>query len=337
MIASVIASPWFIRNAIHTGNPFYPLFNSVFHHISDITEHPLYCTDMAPVFSLNSISIRKILFNESFFETVTIPIRMFFEGNDREYQYFQGQLNPMLILFVPFILQPATRQSWMKIMAAFIFFYGYVAFFTTMHQVRYLLPIFPLLCILSVYGLHGLFHMIQSSKSHLSKTGQYCVLTLLVVLFSLNIKYLYNHFQRIDPFPYISKKESRVDYLRRHLGHYQSFEYINAHLPDNSRILTLFLGQRGYYLDRVYKHEPLFGMNVLQCMVKKSHSEASFKEYIDQMDITHILTRNDILTNYLNDRFAQSDREHLNRCVQKFFHQVMSFDNYTLWGRVEIP
>ncbi|KPA19256.1 dolichyl-phosphate-mannose-protein mannosyltransferase, partial [Candidatus Magnetomorum sp. HK-1] len=136
VISILIVSPWYIKNVIYTGNPFYPLFNSVFQYFVNIPVHPLFCKEHVPELSMNAITLRKILFNESIWETLMIPIRMFFKGNDQQYRYFQGQLNPMLIIFIPFIFIPSFHKAWMKFLLVFIFFYGYIAFFTTRHQVR---------------------------------------------------------------------------------------------------------------------------------------------------------------------------------------------------------
>ena len=51
---------------------------------------------------ISFFKIREAMYGESFWETLLIPIRMFFQGKDTSYQYFQGSLNPILIIFLPF-------------------------------------------------------------------------------------------------------------------------------------------------------------------------------------------------------------------------------------------
>jgi len=328
MLSSAIAAPWLIRNIIYAGNPFYPLFNNVFKYVFTIPAHPLFCENLEPVFSMNGIVLRKLLFNESLFETLFIPIRMFFQGNDYTYEHFQGRLNPMLILFLPFAFLPASRKPWMLFMASFIFFFGYVAFFTTKHQIRYILPIFPFICLLSVFGLHALFKIIPERIV----VARYGLFLLIFCLFGLNIQYIHSHFNRMNPISYLTGQQSRTAYLKTHLQHYEAFEYINTHLPKDSRVLTLFLGRRGYFLDCVYKHEPLFGMNILNCMVQKSQSKEAFDQYINQLDITHMLVRIDMLDSFLTDRLSNSERGVLRMRIQERFRRVQVFDNYVLWA-----
>ncbi|MBF0452772.1 MAG: glycosyltransferase family 39 protein [Candidatus Magnetomorum sp.] len=329
-IACAVASPWYIRNFLYTGNPFYPLFNSLFQWMADIPVHPLFCKDLTPEFSMNAITLRKLLFNESIWETLLIPIRMFFQGSDDQYQYFQGILNPMMLVFIPFVCIPSCRQSWVVFILSFIFFYGYIAFFTTMHQVRYLLPIFPLMCILSVFGLHACIQTL-TAKKYVSQIMQWAIPIIMTGLFFLNIQYVYHHFQKIDPMPYIYGQENRVQYLKKHLSYYEAFEYINLNLPKDSRILTFFLGRRGYYLDRTYVHEPLFGLNVLQCMVKNCYSKESFNHYLDQIDITHLLVRTDIAERHLSERYSPEERQLLNKRIQSRFKLIYFVKGYALW------
>jgi len=330
IIALFIVSPWYIKNYIYTGNPFYPLFNSLFKYFNDIPIHPLFCKDYTPELNINAITLRKILFNESILETLLIPIRMFFQGDDKQYQYFQGQLNPMLIIFIPFIFFKGYYKAWMKFLLVFIFFYGYIAFFTTRHQVRYLLPIFPFLCILSVFGFYAILNYLKS-YSWASIIAKKLLILLLIGLFTLNINYLFCHFSKIDPIPYITGKVKKTEYLTKHLPHYKVYDYVNKNLSSDVCILTLFFGRRGYYLDYPYVHEPHFGINIIKCMIKNSHSEKDFNNYIDSLKITNILIRTDIAEAYLKENYTQEEINLLSTRIKNKLRLVHLFKGYALW------
>ena len=105
MITAIVASPWYLKNYFQTGNPFYPLFNSFFqslHHqpVQEIIRHQT----GEKIGQLSFFKMRQVMYGETFWETLSIPIRMFFQGEDNSYRYFQGVLNPILIVFSPFIL-----------------------------------------------------------------------------------------------------------------------------------------------------------------------------------------------------------------------------------------
>ncbi|CAN2044321.1 membrane hypothetical protein [Candidatus Magnetomoraceae bacterium gMMP-1] len=94
-ITVLAASPWYVKNYLLTENPFYPLFNSFFNPDNQLLEKTS---------SLSFFHRRQIMYDETFWETLLIPLRMFFQGEDNSYRYFQGVLNPILIVFSPFIL-----------------------------------------------------------------------------------------------------------------------------------------------------------------------------------------------------------------------------------------
>jgi hypothetical protein len=330
LIACLVASPWYIRNLIETGNPFYPLFNHFFHRFISTPSHPLYCSQLIAEPSVNAITLRHILFNETLLETLLIPVRMFFQGSDYQYQYFQGVLNPMMIIFIPFALIRRFRHQWMLFVLSFIVFYVYVAFFTTMHQIRYLLPIFPFMCILSVFGCHACFQMLDNSNIYF-KIIRWCLVLTMGYLFFLNVQYLHHRFVEIDPIPYISGKETKEAYLKKHLSHYEVYAYINEKLPQESVVLTFFLGRRGYYLNCTYKHEPYFGIHLLQCMIKNAYSEKAFHAYIEKLNITHILVRKNLIEKHLSERYSPEERQLLNKRIQSHFKLIYYQNGYVLW------
>ena len=46
--------------------------------------------------------MREMLHGESFLETLLMPVRIFFQGQDNSIRYFDGVLNPILIILSPF-------------------------------------------------------------------------------------------------------------------------------------------------------------------------------------------------------------------------------------------
>jgi len=93
------------------------------------------------------------MYGESFWETLLIPIRMFFQGKDNSYQYFQNVLNPILIVFSPFILLKKRYVKDKFFFVLFSVFFVIMAFFLTGKQVRYIVPVLPFLTILAVMGI----------------------------------------------------------------------------------------------------------------------------------------------------------------------------------------
>ena len=340
ILTAFVASPWYLKNYFQTGNPFYPLFGSFF---KSLHHHPVqdavYRQAIEKTGRISFFKMREVMYGESFWETILIPIRMFFQGKDNSYQYFQGSLNPILILFLPFVF---INKRYGKDKFFFVFFaviFIIMAFFLTAKQVRYILPVLPFLAIVAVMGIKDVMDKLQEetflSAFQFSKNAKSIVRILLfavvAILLTLNFVYLKSRINVIKPFPYVFGKETREVYLKRHLLHYDVAEYINDNLSSDAKIFTMFLGRRGYYLDRAYENESSFGMSTIRHMVNSSSDEEKFVEYIRSMNITHILMRTDLVDNYLQDNFSKKEIKRILQLVSKYWKKVYENNGYALW------
>jgi hypothetical protein len=340
VITAVVASPWYLKNYLQTGNPFYPLWGDLF---KSITPHPAIAAASRDTIEtsrqINFFKMRQVMYGESFWETLLIPIRMFFQGKDNSYQYFQGVLNPILIVFSPFILFKKRYDKDKFVFVIFTVFFIVIAFFLTAKQVRYILPALPFLAILAVMGIKNLLDKIGEVSfffslrfgEKIALTARVFIFTSVAVLLTFNFIYLKNRIETINPFSYVLCKETREAFLKHHLLHYDAVEYINHFLPDDAVVFTMFLGRRGYYLDRAYKNEPSFGMATLKHMINTSDDEKKFTEYIRSMGITHILMRIDLVNNYLKDNFPKDAIRRLTALEIKYWKKVYENNGYAVW------
>jgi hypothetical protein len=340
VITASIASPWYVKNYIQTGNPFYPLFNNFvdsFRHYS--VQEALQQHAIEKNHQISFFKMRQILYGENFWETLLIPIRMFFHGKDHSYQYFQGSLNPILIVFSPFIL---LNRKYGKDKFLFVFFsviFITMAFFLTAKQVRYILPVLPFLAIISIMGIKSLLDKIGERTlfsflrfgEKIKSILRVFVFASVTILLIFNFIYLKNRIETIDPFPYVLGKETREAFLKRHLLHYDAVEYINHFLPDDAVVFTMFLGRRGYYLNRNYKNESSFGMETIRHLINNADNERKYLEYVRSMGVTHILMRIDLVDKFLKDNFSKYDIKRFLSLETKYWKKVYESNGYAVW------
>jgi hypothetical protein len=339
-ITAVVASPWYVKNYFQIGNPFYPLFNRFFQSLHQQPIQEIIRQQASEkIGQLSFFKMREVMYGETFWETLLIPIRMFFQGEDNSYRYFQGALNPILILFSPFIL---LNKRYIKDKIIFVFFsvfFVIMAYFLTAKQVRYILPVLPFLTIIAVMGIKDLMDGLGGGMStsflrfrmNDGSLSRMVIFATVAILLASNLFYLKNRMDIIKPFPYLFGKETKDAFLKRHLLHYDAVKYVNTSLPEDAVIFTMFLGRRGYYLDRAYKNEPSFGMNTIRHMVNSSNSEERFMEYIKSMGATHILMRTDLLEKYLQDNFSTEKIIRLKRLERKNWKKIYEKNVYTVW------
>ena len=340
IVTALVASPWYLKNYFQTGNPFYPLFNSFFkllHHPP--VQEALHGQAIEQTGRISFFKMREVMYGESFWETLLIPIRMFFQGKDNSYQYFQGYLNPILIVFSPFVLLNKKNG---KDKFFFIFFsviFIVMAYFLTAKQVRYILPVIPFLSILAVMGIKDFLDKLKERTffssmrlgGKIKSIVKVFVFASLAILLIFNFVYLKYRIEIINPFPYVLGKETREAFLRRHLLHYDAVKFINDTLPDNAVVFTMFLGGRGYYLNRKYKNEPSFGMNTIRQMVNNSANGETFDNYIRSMNITHILVRSDLFYRFLHDNFSKAEIRRFLILINKNWTKLNDNNGYAVW------
>ena len=340
VITALVASPWYLKNYLQTGNPFYPLFNSFFkllHH--QPVQEVLYGQAIEKTGKISFFKIREVMYGESFWETLLIPLRMFFQGKDNSYQYFQNVLNPILIVFSPFILLKKRYVKDKIFFVLFSVFFVIMAFFLTAKQVRYILPVLPFLAILAVMGIKDLvdklgegtlFSSLRFDKNIRSSVKMVLFAGILSLLV-LNFLYLKKRIDIIKPFPHVFGQETKKAFLKRHLLHYDAVEYINNNLPEDAKIFTMFLGRRGYYLNRAYKNDSSFGMSTIRHMVNSSTDKEKFMEYARSMNVTHILMRTDLVGNYLKNNFSQEEIKGFMNLAKKCWKPVYENNRYVIW------
>jgi hypothetical protein len=340
VVATLVASPWYLKNYLQTGNPFYPLFNSFF---QSLQHHPaqeiLYRQAIEKTGQISFFKMREVMYGETFWETLLIPIRMFFQGEDNSYRYFQGALNPILVVFSPFILFDRKYKRDKFLFAFFSILFIFMVYFLTAKQVRYILPVLPFLTIIAVMGIKDLTDNLKAETFlfcprfhvNLKSISRIVVFASVSILLASNFFYLRDRINIIKPFPYIFGQENRENFLKRHLLHYNAVRYINANLPDDAKIFTMFLGRRGYYLNKAYKNEPSFGGNALKHMVNRSDSEEKLKEYVTSLEVTHILMRTDLVNKFLQDNFSQEEVKRFITLAKKCWKPVYEHNGYAVW------
>ena len=340
IITALVGSPWYLKNCLQTGNPFYPLFNSFFQSSHDgPVQAMIHNQFVEKAGRISFFQMREVMYGERFWETLLIPLRMFFQGNDNSYRYFQGSLNPILVVFSPFIFLNKKYARDKTLFVLFSVLFITMAFFLTAKQVRYILPALPLLSIIAVMGIKDLWDKLgdenpyspPGSGKNITSILRAIIFFTISVLLVFNLLYLKNRFNIIKPFPYVLGRETRQDFLNRHLPHYNAITYINENLPDDANIFTMFLGRRGYYLDRNYKNEPSFGMNTLNKMVSNSDNEKKFVEYVRYMQVSHILMRSDLVDMYLKDNFSPENIKRFLSLKNKHWKKIYDKNGYVIW------
>jgi hypothetical protein len=319
IISMLVFSPWMIRNYHWKSNPVYPLYDELFNPKKDISNHLSLGDKDEETVKMNRgiFTYRSMVYNEKGWEIALLPIRIFFQGEDGDPQYFDGKLNPFL-LFLPFFAfygikdEPEYLRREKKILLAFSALFFSLAFFTAVLRIRYISPIIPPLTVLSVFGVINLFKIVRQIS--LQNIRNACiVLVLLIPCFALalNADYIRSQFKYVDPIPFITGKVNRDEYIGRYIPEYPAVKYINDNLDAQVKILFIFIGNRGYYCNREYSHD----MNIIQGSISRAERPIDILEELRRHGITHLLINYGLFERWMNDNFTEEKRA----LTQQFF------------------
>ncbi len=326
-VAVIVFSPWMIRNFIWKGNPIYPLYHHVFHtNAPQMTISEDQELENKP--SLKShLLIRRDLYGESDLEIALLPIRVFFQGKDNDPKYFDGRANPFLLLLpmvVFFYMRSDTKQVRTEkfLMLWFSILFLLFACAQTVIRIRYFAPIFPPLVILSMFGLYDIETKFFGKNSllpyYLKKTVCYSII---ILMLGLNVRYIIERFNYVQPFDYLSGKISRDEYIQKYRPEYASMQYANRHLTKNDRILGVYLGNRSYYSDI----DIVFSLDMLKNLAAKAKSPEDISKGLKEKGITYLLVNYELF-NFWVKEYNLHEKQMLKEFFEKYTKTEFSKD-----------
>jgi hypothetical protein len=332
LLGLVVFSPWMIRNYMWTHNPIYPLYNNWF-------------SAQETVFNIaaNPFQFRSQVYNENWWQMALLPIRVFFQGQDGNPQYFDGRLNPFLLVLPCFAFYrmrdefDAIKME-KKILLAFSLLYFAFAFFCTDLRARYFSAIIPPLVILSIYGVKKMLAVLSAPPpQQLKRMGMTLIFVSTFLALLLNSLYIFGQYRVVAPFSYLTGKVSREKYIENYRQEYPAMSYINANLPSNALILFIFLGNRGYYCDRDYVFDMMHNKSTLAQLIRSSADPDTVFLDLRRMGITHLLIHLDIFKRWAKNSFDPRDQALLDRFFEDHLRLIYLKSGVGLFQVIPLP
>jgi 4-amino-4-deoxy-L-arabinose transferase-like glycosyltransferase len=226
--AVLIALPWYARNLIETGNPLYPLgWGGPGWDKARL--------DLVMTY-LNSFGT-----GHGLLDYVLLPINIF--AQRAKYTAFWGQIEFLNPLFLLALLYPLLRRPRPLDGLAAVAAVRCVAWALGSQQMRFLLPVMPLLALLSSYVLLTLLQRYRPRRANRYATLSAAIL--LIVSLAGSIIY----WAGVQPVNVVLGAESKAAYLQRQVSVYPIIQSLMATTAPESRALLMWNGL-GYYCDQ---------------------------------------------------------------------------------------
>jgi hypothetical protein len=284
--------------------------------------------------SIGPFAQRRMLYQESLWETLLIPLRIFFQGQDNNPRYFDGKLNPFLVILPFFALygrknDPSGLQRETKILFAFSILFLLFAFFMRDMRIRYITPIIAPLVILSIFGLNKIYRFEKKEYSETSRKIRIGLVSMLICfMLFLNARYIVEQFRYIAPLSYISGRVGRDEYIEKYRPEYAAIQYANKNLSDNARILGIFIGNRRYYSDR---EVVFFNIKLFRKTIDSAVSAERLLYDIKNRGISHLIIGFDLFNEWANINFGKREKEILGNFIKNHLHLLFSKGGYGLY------
>ena len=261
LIAIILCCPWYVRNIVLFGNPFFPFYNEFFSNILPIGT----AKEQKPYLTIDEKKMLKE------FE---------YEGDWRRgYRFLadlsitgsagamQNQFGPLFFAIIPiliiplltglgklfgrYVLQRDIKISinfpvWMLVFSVFVYVIYWVFYVGILHT-RYMYPIIPILAILAAYSLNSLFRLNEVNGRHI------LAIFLATVFGMLSIYYFQNGVLRweVNELPLI--ENSREVFLKRQISSFDAVTSINENeelnLGPDDIVYGLFCENCRFYAD----------------------------------------------------------------------------------------
>jgi hypothetical protein len=251
-----------------TGNPLYPFLYEVFGGRGwDPEQARLY-----------DLFVRSQGMGRGFLDYLLLPWNVSINARMGSPQ-FDGILGPIFILTLPFAVGMRKIAIGAKI-AMFYCLFAFVFWASSPQQIRYLIPFLPFLAIMTGYILS----YYQRRKS------VFCLLAVFVAGgLGFNAYYIMKDFVKVRPLGVITGLEDRGHFLSRVVPSYTMFQYVNTHLPEDSKVFLIYMKNFGYLCERQYYSDSIFESYTIQKLLAHSATRADVYHGLKERSFTHIL------------------------------------------------
>lgn len=285
VLAGVIASPWYLRTWKATGSPVFPFYMSIWKGEAvgwDVERSNLFQAMNSQYGSISKNGLDYLL----------APLRISVMAQPEQAMFFDGVLGVAFLIGLPILIWALWKfdlDTEIKIgvgIAGIMFLF----WLFSSQQLRYLLPILPILAIAIVLSAEtiskkadGLRTVWQFSFAFASFAG------LLVTV---------AWFCQKGPLRVTLGGETRDQYLTRNLDYYSYYETLKDEAPADSKVWLINMRRDTFNLDRPVFSDYLFEDWTLRNMVWKSQSVLELRVKLVKMQVQYVLSRHDFLFDY---------------------------------------
>lgn len=282
VLAGVLASPWYLRTWSATGSPLFPFYLSIWKG-----EAPGWDVERSNLFQVMNSQYGGV--DQAPVNYLLAPFRLSLAAQPEDANLYDGVLGAAFLISLPLIWFGIRRKNdpAAATLAGISGVYFLFWLFSS-EQIRYLLPIVPLLAI--AIAASG-----DSSEDKGTKNAWYYTFGLASVLCVLTSL---AWFSMRSPLRVVFGGETRDAYLTRQLDYYPYYRMLNSDTDSNEKVWLINMRRDTYDLDRPYFSDYLFEDWTLRKLVWQAKDINDLRTTARELGAEYILARHDFLFDY---------------------------------------
>ena len=255
----VIASPWYLRNFAVTGSPIFPFYMNIWNGTAvgwDVKRSTLF-----QIINSNYGGTPK-----SVTDYLVSPFAVSLKAQPELPEFFDGVLGVAFIFGIPLIIW-AWRRSLIKTELKYALMVSgmlFIFWLFTSQQLRYLLPVFPVLSVSICFAVNAL----AGTQKYVKRGFGVILLVISVVNAGVTLAW----FARKAPLQVVLGGEARDAYLARNIDYYPYYQLINTRIPSDSKIWLINMRRDTYHIKKPYFSDYMFEDWTLKRMVEASET-----------------------------------------------------------------
>jgi hypothetical protein len=266
--AMAVGCPFYVKNWIVTGNPFYPFLYGLFGGRGWEPEQA----------RLYDMFVRSLGMGRGLMDYLLLPWNLSFNARLNSPQ-FDGLMGPLFILTIPFALGMRKVAMGAKIGLVYALL-AFMFWASAAQQIRYLIPVLPFLAIMTAY-------IVSYYRPRRLIFGLVVFLT--AVGLCINGYHVVKHLLKVRPWAVALGYEKREAFLSRMLPSYDMVRFVNQSLGENTKVFLIYMKNWGYLFDRPYYSDAMFESYTIQKILRQAGSALDVYEALKKKGITHVL------------------------------------------------
>ncbi len=285
IIGGILASPWYIKTWIDTGSPIFPFYMNLLKGTANGWD-----TERSSLFQLVNTQYGGA--NKTIFDYLLTPLKISIFAKPEEAAFYDGIIGVAFLIGLPILIWAIWKfsiPSEIKIGSAVCLIIFLFWLFSS-EQLRYLLPIFPMLAIGICFAGREIAKKLRFSENSLQ------IPLRIACAFCLIISATW-FFQK-NPLRVVFGGESKDEYLTRNVDYYPYYKILNNETPENSKVWLINMRRDSYNLERPYFSDYMFEDWTLKKLVLESKTADEVRKKAKEMGVNYVLTRHDSLLDY---------------------------------------